>query len=73
MSELESLRSWLADFRTAVERKTADYSFEEIGALVDYAGARVFKGLDAERMPVNRQVGVTLHLLLARTRGYPRD
>lgn len=30
MNELETLRSWLADFRTAVERKTADLDAEQL-------------------------------------------
>jgi hypothetical protein len=63
----------LKAFFAAVERTTCNHNEAEIGALVDYAGARVFEGLDAQRTPVNRRVGVTLHLLLTRTRGYPRD
>ena len=61
----------LREFFRYVEETTASYSLEDIGALVDHAGARVFKGLDTGR-PFDRRVGVTLHLLLARTRGYPR-
>jgi hypothetical protein len=61
----------LRSFFDFVERTTADYSYEQIGTLVEHAGARVFKGLDTGRS-FDRRVGVALHILLARTRGYPR-
>ena len=61
----------LRKFLDYIELTTANHSYDEIGALVDYAGARVFKGLDTGR-PIDRRVGVTLHLLLAHTRGYLR-
>jgi hypothetical protein len=61
----------LRTFLDVVERTTASHSYEEVFALVEHAGARVFKGLESGRS-FDRRVGVTLYLLLSHTRGHRR-